>query len=263
VAEGDDFARRLVVSIDAKGYGGATGNWQRRIQCDLSAVLDSAADRAGLRRSRWWTQEAGDGEVCVLPDGEPEPRVVDDYVRHLHAELRRHNRDVPSGRELRLRMAVHYGPTIPAAKGYAGAGLVVASRLCDSGAVRRALDGTGAALAVILSERIFAETVAEEHTTLDPADFRQVTVRMKEFTGRAWVLVPGHDLKDLDLDSVITDRDTGTESNADASPGPQVPGARPPAARAEGHVGDYAGAQIQAVEFVGRDKNYNSDGAGR
>ncbi|MEU8796347.1 hypothetical protein [Spirillospora sp. NPDC048819] len=199
----------------------------------------------------------------MLPDGEPEPRVVDDYVRHLHAELRRHNRDVPSGRELRLRMAVHYGPALPAAKGYAGAGLVVASRLCDSEALRRALDGTGAALAVILSERVFAETVAEEHTTLDPADFRQVTVRMKEFTGRAWVLVPGHDLTEFDLDSAGTDRNTGTDMNADASPTPQAPGAPPPAARAEGRVGDYAGAHIQARQFIGRDFNNNLGEAGR
>jgi hypothetical protein len=259
VAEGDDFARRLVVSVDAKGYGGTTGNWQRRMQSGLSAVLDQAGDRAGLRRSGWWIQEAGDGEVAVLPAGEPEPRVVDDYVRHLHAELRRYNRDVPAGRELRLRMAVHYGPALPAAKGYAGAGLVVASRLCDSAALRRALDGTGAALAVVLSEPVFTGTVAGEHTTLDPADFRQVTVRMKEFMGQAWIHVPGHDLAGVDLDT----GDTGTDTNTEASPAPRAPGARPPVRQAEGPTGDYAGANIQAVKFVGRDEINYGDGAGR
>ncbi|MFA1543433.1 hypothetical protein [Actinomadura monticuli] len=242
------------------------------MQSDLSAVLDRAGDRAGLRRSSWWIQEAGDGEVSVLPDGEPEPRVVDDYVRHLYAELRRHNRDVPAGRELRLRMAVHYGPAFPAAKGHAGAGLVVASRLCDSEPLRRALDGTGAPLAVVLSERVFAETVAEEHTTLDPADFRQVTVRMKEFKGQAWILVPGHDLEGIDLDTAGTDDDRGvapgpgggTGTDADASPPPGAPGAQPSVPRAEGSVGDYAGAQIHTSHFVGRDEtNYYGHGGDR
>lgn len=246
MAEGDDFARRLVVSVDAKGYGGTTGNWQRHMQDGLCTVLERSAERAGLDRPRWWIQGGGDGEIAVLPDGEPEPRVVDDYVRHLHAELRRHNRDVPSGRELRLRMAVHYGPAIPARNGYAGAGLVVAARLCESTALRRALDGTGAALAVVLSERVFTETVAEEHTTLDAADFARVTVRMKEFTGPAWVHVPGHDLDGLQFD-VESDEET------DAAPGAAPSG---PPRETAAPTGDYAGARIRARNFVGQDQ-YN------
>ncbi|OLT26520.1 hypothetical protein BJF79_43475 [Actinomadura sp. CNU-125] len=254
MAEGDDFARRLIVSADAKGYGSTTANWQRHMQDGLCTVLERAAERAGLDRPGWWIQPGGDGEIAVLPDSEPEPRVVDDYVRHLHAELRRYNRDVPSGRELRLRMAVHYGPAIPARHGRAGGGLVVAARLCDSEALRRALDGTGAALAVVLSERVFTETVAEEHTTLDPADFTRVGVRMKEFTGHAWIHVPGHDLDGMqfDVESDEDDEDDGPGTAPSVPPRAQAAGAAP--------AGDYAGAQIRARTFIGRDQVNHGNG---
>ncbi|QKG21698.1 hypothetical protein [Actinomadura verrucosospora] len=251
MAEGDDFARRLVVSVDAKGYGGSTGNWQARIQAGLLRVLGLAAERAGLDRSGWATQPAGDGELAVLPAGEPEPRVVDDFARHLHAELRRHNRDLPADKRLRLRLAVHFGPAIPAGNGYSGAGPVVASRLCDSPPLRAALDLTGAALAVIVSARVFSETVEQEHTSLDPADFRRVTVRVKEFAEDAWIWVPGHDIDGLDLDS-----GQAPPPGAGPAPRPADGAAQEPAA------GDYAGARIQAGSFIGRDSINITRGGG-
>lgn len=199
MVEGDDFERRLVLSVDAKGYGSSTDRWQATIQNGLLAVLDEAAERAGLNRTGWLKQGAGDGELSILPDTEPEPRVADDFARQLCASLRRRNRDVADGKRLRLRLAVHYGTAIPAPNGHRGAGPVVVSRLCDCPQLKAALAISGADLAVILSRQVFTETIVQEHTSLEPGDFRKVRVQMKEYDEDAWIWVPGHNVHALDL----------------------------------------------------------------
>lgn len=249
-AEGDDFVRRLLVAVDAKGYSGSTGNWQSRIQAGLLEVVDRAAGRAGLSRSTWKTQGAGDGELSVLPPTEPEPRVVDDFVRHLSAELRRHNRDLPDDKQLRLRLAVHFGPAVPAGNGFAGAGPIVVSRLCDSRPLREALDRTGADLALIISQRVFTETVQQEHTSLRPAMFRKVAVRVKEFAEDAWIWVPDHDISDLPLD----------DDPAPAA-GPATSGGHP--AQPEVSHGNFTKAIVVADKVVGGDEIRYFDGSGR
>jgi hypothetical protein len=244
-AEGDDFVRRLLVSVDAKGYSSSTSNWQSRIQSGILEVCERAATRAGLSRATWQTQAAGDGELSVLPETEPEPRVVDDFVRHLSAELHRHNRDLPENKQLRLRMAIHFGPAVLARNGFAGAGPIVVSRLCDSRPLRDALDGSGADLAVILSQRVFSETVEQEHTSLDPKGFRQVAVQVKEFAEDAWIWVPGHDIRHLPLGSDEPAR--AVESRPAA---PSVP--------SRGNS-NFMNATVKARKVVGGDEfNYGS-----
>src|SRR5579859_7297479 len=71
------FDRRLLVAVDAAGYGGGNDQEHFAMQSGLTAVLDVAATRANLRRELWIKQPAGDGELAILPRDEPEPVVVD------------------------------------------------------------------------------------------------------------------------------------------------------------------------------------------
>lgn len=199
MAEGDDFERRLLLSVDAKGYGQGTDRRHGIVQKALLKVLNDAAERAGLARADWQRQQGGDGELAVLPPGEREPRVADDFIRHLAAALRRGNRDETEERRLRLRVALHFGPTMPEVNGFRGSGPVAVSRLCGCRPLRAALDASGADLAVILSNRVFTDTIVQEHTSLQASDFRRVRVRDKEYDEDAWILVPGHDVHALDL----------------------------------------------------------------
>jgi MinD-like ATPase involved in chromosome partitioning or flagellar assembly/tetratricopeptide (TPR) repeat protein len=194
-----DFGHRLLLAVDAVGYAGSTDHQQVAIHEGLLKVMDDAADRAGLNRSQWFTQSTGDGELSILPVTEPEPRVADDFVRHLHAALRRHNRDLTGNRRLRLRLAIHYGTAIPGPNGLRGSDPLIASRLCDSPHLRAALAMSGADLAVILSRQLFEDTIVQEHTSLDPGDFRKARIQVKEFDDDAWIWVPGHDVHGLAL----------------------------------------------------------------
>jgi hypothetical protein len=196
----DEFGRHLLVSVDVRGYGRSDDVRQHEIQDLLPALLEAAAAGAGLDRARWLTQPAGDGELCVLPDDVPEARLVDDFVRELHAELRRRNRHLLPAARMRLRLAVHHGVVRKAGMGFSGKGVVEVSRLADSAEAHLALDRSDAELVLVVSQRVFEDTIEQPHTTYGAALFREVAVHNKESRLRAWLLLPGHDIHAVDLD---------------------------------------------------------------
>jgi hypothetical protein len=229
LAHGDDFGRRLLLSVDAKSYGSGDDQRQAAIQDGLLAVLDEAAAGARLTRIAWMRQEAGDGELAVLPPGDPEPRLVDDFVLKLHAALTRHNDDLIPEARLRLRVAIHNGVALRARNGFSGQGVVVVGRLVDSRPLKEALNAaTEANLAVALSQRVYEDTVVQRHTSLRATDFRRVRVRNKEFVADAWIRVLGADVHTLDIADDLPEPSPGraeptrqAESGRRAEPAPQ------------------------------------------
>jgi hypothetical protein len=207
------FDRRLLVAVDAAGYGAGTDQEHFALQSGLTAVLDAAAAQAHLRRDLWTRQQAGDGELAVLPRDEPEPVVVDQYVGCLDDALTAHNASQRPGREIRLRMAVHFGTAMPADNGYAGQGIVAVSRLVESAPVKDALAAAPqACLAVILSRQIYDDVVMQGHVSVHATDFDKVSVRVKEFQDEAWVRVVGtshHRVQPDDQSSKGSGRDLG------------------------------------------------------
>ncbi|WP_394432046.1 hypothetical protein [Streptomyces sp. SGAir0957] len=179
------------IAVDAQAYGGNNDRRQSEIQHDLPRILDQAAWGAGLDRATWQIQRKGDEQLAIRPvDGE-EPRLVDDYVRHLVAELRHYNAQrLPSAR-MRLRAVIHQGLVQVADNGFAGAAVVATARLLNARALYEALAAhPGTDLALLLSDDVFRSTVWGGHTTLSPDDFDRVTVEVKEYAATAWLWVP-------------------------------------------------------------------------
>ncbi|MFE7549440.1 hypothetical protein [Streptomyces gardneri] len=239
------FDRRLLLAVDARGYGSADTARQREIQTVLPRLLSEAAEAAGLDRASWVRQSAGDSEFAVLPAGSDEQALVEPFMRRLDAGLRAHNRDRVPGARLALRAAVHFGPASPAPSGFAGPGPVEVARVLESDPLRRALaEAPDAALAVALTAPLFTELVAQGYTNFRPDEFREVVVEKKEYRGRAWLWVPGYDVHALDLgDTEFGSRaepgsgaesgsragaDSGSRSAPDSGSGPRT-GSREPA----------------------------------
>jgi hypothetical protein len=217
---GSSFDRRLLVAVDAAGYGSGTDRDHFAVQAGLTRVLDVAAAKAGLRRDLWLTQQAGDGELAILPRDEPEPVVIDQYVRYLDEALAARNADPASGPRIRLRMAVHFGAAMRAANGYAGQGVVAVSRLVDSPPVRQALaDAPEACLAVILSRQIYDDVVRQGHVSVPETEFTRVGVQVKEYQDEAWVKVVGAPYKGAASTLSVDDWSPADES---APAGPAV-----------------------------------------
>ncbi|MFB7030372.1 MULTISPECIES: hypothetical protein [unclassified Streptomyces] len=235
------FDRRLLLAVDARGYGSADTARQREIQTALPRLLSEAAEAAGLDRASWVRQAAGDSEFAVLPTGSDEQALVEPFMRRLDAGLRAHNRDRVPGARLALRAAVHFGPASEAPSGFAGPGPVEISRILESDPLRRALAAApGAALAVALTAPVFTELVAQGYTNFRPEEFREVVVEKKEYRGRAWLWVPGYDVHALDLGNPEPGGGSGARAGVGASAGASagagvghgpVPGSGEPAAR--------------------------------
>ncbi|MFD8981263.1 hypothetical protein [Streptomyces sp. NPDC059564] len=246
------FGRRLLLAVDARGYGSADTARQREIQTVLPRLLSDAADAAGLGRASWMRQLAGDSEFAVLPAGSDEQALVEPFMRRLDAGLRAHNRDrVPAAR-LALRAAVHFGPASEAPSGFVGPGPVEVSRILESDPLHRALDeAPDAALAVALTAPVFTELVAQGYTNFRPEEFREVVVEKKEYRGRAWLWVPGYDVHALDLGDAVSGSgaDSGSGSGSAAGPAePAVPAA-PAAPAASG--GDSATTNLYGTVING------------
>jgi hypothetical protein len=192
VAEWSGFHPCTCMAVDAQAYGRNDDRRQSEIQNDLPRLLTRAADGAGLNRSQWHVQPKGDEELAVYPMDGTEPRLVDDFVRHLVWELEEYNRTrVPAAR-MRLRLAVDHGPVELASNGFAGSTVVAVSRLLGSSHLYEALrDHEQADLVLLLSDHVYRSTVGSGHTTLSRSDFREVAVRVKEFESVAWLRVPG------------------------------------------------------------------------
>jgi len=192
------LARRGLFGTDIEAYGRRTGPEQYAAQRGYETALRRAAGRAGLSLDDCRRQPTGDGEMLVLPDGVHEPRVIATLLPSLAAQLDEDNRRRGPGRRIRLRAAVHHGLIrLDGPIGFPGRPLVVLARLLDCDAVRAVLrEHPAASLAAIVSAEVYEEVVADGYGGLRPELFRPVVAEVpgKEFTGRAWVFAPGHDL---------------------------------------------------------------------
>jgi hypothetical protein len=211
--ESGDFGRALIMSSDLRGYGKGNDKRHEAMQHGFIDLHESAAAQAGLNRNRWAIQPGGDGELAVLPASEPDPLVLDQYVRALHRGLIDHNEGLAAGDRLRLRVAFAFGTAYPSVNGYIGQAVVEASRLVDWQPLKRIFDERDDAnIVLILSQRVFEDVVRQGHTSYQVGDFHRATVHQKEFSGTAWVWAPEVNSGDLRFLSDSTESKGRTEN---------------------------------------------------
>lgn len=189
----DITERRLWLAIDVVGYGKRPDEQKHAVQEALREIVDAATENAGLRSGKWDTQPSGDGQKSAIPADEPERKVVDEFVRHLVALLRRHNAPFSRENRLRLRVAIHHGPYVLGANGWDGRVPVELTRLVDSEPLRNALRRKCRAdVAVALSDPVYKDIVASDSTTLNARHFSHIKVEGKknEPPQQAWLWVP-------------------------------------------------------------------------
>ncbi|MFJ6987527.1 MULTISPECIES: hypothetical protein [unclassified Streptomyces] len=244
-----DFYPCTCIAVDAQAYGSNNDRRQSEIQHDLPRLLDRAARSTGLDRSQWEIQRKGDEQLAVRPVDGKEARLVDDYVRHLAAELRAYNAQrVPEAR-MRLRVVIHQGLVELADNGFAGSAVVATARLLNAAPLYAALaEHPRADLALLLSDDVFRATVGGGHTTLTPGDFTRVTVQVKEYEATAWLRVPAHEMPSASHGPGAA----GTGKPAAPTSGePAADRPRPSAAGAPGAGHDYRAENINVTHVAG------------
>jgi hypothetical protein len=102
-------------------------------------------------------------------------------------------------------MAIHQGVAYQANNGFAGQGVVVASRLLNAQPLRQSLIAAeNANLAILISDLVYNDVVRQNHTTLRAEDFRKVAISEKELHSEAWLLIPGFNVHQLTLPKYST-----------------------------------------------------------
>jgi hypothetical protein len=185
--------RTLCVAYDVEGYSGRGTRREYETQQRLSDALKFAFQEAGAASGDPEIQEQGDGGIAFLPTGGTvdEPKVIVGLVNALRIRLAELNEDLVHEAQVRLRVALHEGVVHRAAHGYVGLAVVEVCRLRDADEVRSALAGSDAPLVVAVADSLYRDVLAHGYHGLSGAAFAPVDVRVKSYTGKAWIYLPG------------------------------------------------------------------------
>ncbi|WP_239311730.1 MULTISPECIES: TIR domain-containing protein [unclassified Frankia] len=180
-----------VLALDAVRFSAHGTLVQLAWRRGLREIVDEACGRTGIAADAIQLQDRGDGFLGVVAVSVPKATLAADFVRELRIALRAFNRTRNDTGRVRVRLALHHGDVIVDGTGFAGQPTIVAARLVDAPPVRQVLaDAPSEDLALIVSDELYAATVAEQLRGLDPGEFREVTVEVPKFSGTAWVQVP-------------------------------------------------------------------------
>lgn len=186
-------AVRLCLAVDTESYSRFNTGEAARSQERLVDVLTRARREAGLRETEVDLQQSGDGQFSILPAGVDESVVIPRLVAGIESALASTNEDLSAHARLRLRVAMHRGHVAAGVNGWLGGATIAVHRLLDSTPVRDALrHRRDADFALIVSDVLFTDVIADGYGSLDPAAFTPVEARLpeKNFAQRAWVYVP-------------------------------------------------------------------------
>ncbi|AEM82616.1 hypothetical protein [Streptomyces violaceusniger] len=183
---------RALFAVDIAGSAGRGDVALRQIREALSTALRESFARSGIDWEACLRQDLGDGTRVVFPAGTPKASLVHPLVHELTVRLRAHNRLAGPPTRVRVRMALHAGDVHIGPDGtVVGRPLEVLARLLDATPARAALAQTPeATTALLVSQHFHEETVCQGQPGIDPASFRHVSVREKEFAASAWLHVP-------------------------------------------------------------------------
>ncbi|WP_125617731.1 effector-associated domain 2-containing protein [Actinomadura sp. WAC 06369] len=153
--------------------------------------LDEGLRAAGVGLEKRYREDRGDGAmVLVSADVGTEP-LLTTAVDTLRAELRRYNKAAAEVAKIRLRVAVHTGEAHHDGNGVVGTAVNHAFRILDAQPFKDALNESGMALAVVVSQRVHDDVVKHGPGLIDPDEYRRIDIAVKETEGAAWVRVPG------------------------------------------------------------------------
>lgn len=175
----------LIFVVDIENFSRLDTFDQSIAQAHLSKVLDLAARRACLDRKKWHRQPRGDGELAVLPPDTDVAWAVADFTHQIIVELESSSRP-----GLRLRISMHHGTLMAGDFGPVGEAPIIACRLLDARATRRALSAEISCDAVVVvSGQLYRDVVTTRFYGLQPERFRPMQVSTKGKTYAGYICV--------------------------------------------------------------------------
>jgi hypothetical protein len=173
--------RTDVVSFNAAGRDGEAQKLIRRetlamTRFALGPVWDTC---------RW--EDRGDGLLIIVAPDVPTAQVLERLATALPPSLKRHNRTYSVSGRLQLRVAAEVGPIEEDDAGVCGPAINHVSRLVEAPTLKRAIAEQDALLGLIVSPYVYQAHVRPRGSFLDPADFTEIPVLVKETDATGWM----------------------------------------------------------------------------
>ncbi|WP_242907415.1 hypothetical protein [Actinomadura terrae] len=184
---------RLCFAADIERFSRFSTPEAAAVQERFTDLLAQAWEHAGIAPHELDLERGGDGQAVVFPSGIDESYVIPRLVEGLARGLARINAGRDEHGVLRIRTALYRGHVAWADNGWVGHPPTAVRRLVDSPVLRRSLaDHPEAGLALIISDTIYQDIVAQGFGDLPPGAFLpvQVDLPQKNFAEPAWLHVP-------------------------------------------------------------------------
>jgi hypothetical protein len=181
----------FVCDIASFGHRSRTDLDRHKIRTALYDGLRRSFDDTGIPYGACYREDRGDGALVVVPPSVDTTVLLTSLVHRLRAEVRQHNDVSVEAARIRLRLAVHTGIVRSDAEGLVGTAVNYAFRILEAPQLKQVLQRTGAEVALITSERVYDDVIRHGLGLVDPAEFHQVELRVKETVTSAWMTLPG------------------------------------------------------------------------
>jgi len=218
--------------VQIAGFGRADRDDELRriLRQVLYRLLHRAFDDAGIGWRACVAVDRGDAFLVIAPPAVPAAALAGPLLGLLRAGLALYNRYASAVARLRLRAALHTGPVGDDA---AGAAVWHTLHLAGCHPARAALHGSGTDLALIASDRLFADVIRHGQGEVDPAAYRPIPLEDGDAGegARGWVALaaPGR--------PPATHRPYGDRPDTGAWPGAEAGGEPGPEPATGGHPG--------------------------
>ena len=161
------------------------------LHAELYEVLEKAFDGSGIPWARCFHEDRGDGALIVVPPGVACKGIIDPLPERLRGLIRRHNHVSCQAAGIQLRAAAHIGPVEHDGHGFVGSDINLLFRMLEARPLKRALAGSGAELALIVSDDVYRSLVCRCPSLVSPEAFQRVKFQVKRDRACGWTYLPG------------------------------------------------------------------------
>jgi hypothetical protein len=158
---------------------------------ELYEVLEKAFDASGIPWAGCFHEDRGDGALIVVPPGMACKGIIDPLPERLRGLIRRHNHVSCPAAGIQLRAAAHIGPVEHDGHGFVGSDVNLLFRMLEARPLKRALAGSNAELALIVSDDVYRRLVCRCPSLVSPDAFQRVRFQVKDTRAWAWTYLPG------------------------------------------------------------------------
>ncbi len=202
----------LATDIASSANRERTDDVLRRLRMVLYDLAEESFDGSRVPFDRCYWEDRGDGMIIIVPLDFHTSVLVSPLLDWIKHGLDRHNKLSSEIAQIKLRIALHIGDVCWDGRGLVGTAVNHVFRLLDAPALKAALSAPGTCLAFIASARVYEDVIRHGPGLVDPGDYRQEDVRVKETTATGWI-------RSLSSSTGTTGSATGTDVVARAQPG--------------------------------------------